>query len=120
MATYKGTSLGYIRSETQTKASNLFNTPLPGSDSDQVIVLDLFGMTRTISISGVITGALATLQTFIATMEGYANGQQTIGVFVSNIHATNKNCYIQNFSYTYSTESPSILNYTLDLIEASA
>jgi hypothetical protein len=117
MATLGGTSLGYIRNEQQTKSSNLFNQPMPATDSSGALILDLFGVSRNISISGTVTGSVATIQAFINTLEGYQNGSQAVKSFVSSIHSAAKNVYINNFTWTYAEGKPTILNYTLDLIE---
>ncbi len=52
MATLNGTDLGNIQTENQNKDSSLFNQPVPGTDSDISILLDLFGVIRTVRIEG--------------------------------------------------------------------
>ena len=46
------TSLGTIKSENVTKDAQLFQMPIPLSDSTSAIVLDLFGVNKTIRIDG--------------------------------------------------------------------
>lgn len=118
MVTYNSITLPNVRSETNGKNANLFSTPLPKTDSSGTIVLDLFGVTRTINITGDVTGDTSTLQTFINNFEGLVNGDQTKKTFVSSIHGTNKSCVINSFRYTYSAGNPRILNYELEFIES--
>jgi len=119
MATYNNISLENVRSEENGKSANLFSTPLPATDSSGTIALDLFGVTRTINITGDVTGATATLQTFINNFESLVNGSQTKKTFVSSLHDTNKSCLINSFRWNYSAGNPRILNYTMELIESS-
>lgn len=119
MASVGGVDLGYVRSEENGKSSSLFVQPLPASDSSDSIVLDIFGVTRNINISGVKTGATATLQSFITSMEALQGGSQTSVTFISSIHPTNKTVYVNSFRWTYSSDNSQILNYTLELIEGS-
>lgn len=119
MATLGGNDMGYIRTEENGKVSNLFIQPLPASDSSDAIVLDFFGVTRTINITGVKTGVTATLQSFITTFEALQDGSQTSVTFVSSIHPNNKTVYVNSFRWNYSSVNPNILNYTIELIEGS-
>ena len=110
--------LGRIQSETQTKSSEMFNFPVPVADSNESIVLDLFGVSRRISVTGIITGNLAQLNTFITDIETIKNGTQGGETFVSSLTTfPNKTVYIKNFDWTYSRGSPNKIDYTLELLE---
>ena len=65
MTSVGGVDLGKITNESSTKSSTLFNTPLPFSDSDEALIMDLFGMSRTITVTGYKTGTVADLRTFV-------------------------------------------------------
>lgn len=110
--------LGYIRSESLPKTTDLFNTPLPASDSDELVALDIFGTVRRITISGTITGDMTNLQTFLTNMDSLQDGKQNLMTYTSSIHPTTLNVYITNFNPTYSEAQPTILNYQLELLEA--
>ena len=110
--------LGDVQNETQTKDGNLFQTPMPYSDSDQSILFDLFGMMRTINVDGVITGTDATHVTFINAIETIMNGQQEKSTFISSKTGyANKNVYLNTFSWTVNKADVSKINYSLSMIE---
>ena len=76
MATLNSIDLGDIQIETSAKNSSLFNMPLPLSDSSQSILLDLFGVSRTITVDGIFTGTLTEQGTFITAIEAIQAGNQ--------------------------------------------
>jgi len=121
MATIGGKSLGEIQSEGQAKNSGLFTQPLPVSDSDSTILLDLFGTTRTITIDGVFQhNTKANLVAFVTDIEGLQNGSQTGLTYVGDFITTNKTVLIQDFNWTWSAGSVNRINYSLTLIEGLA
>ena len=120
MATLNGTDLGDIQTESQTKNGQLFQMPLPTQDSSTAILYDFFGMMRTITITGIITGVDATQVTFIDAMEAIANGAQTGLTFVSSKTGfANKTVYIDTFEWTVNKADVRKLHYTLTLIEGA-
>ena len=119
MATISGKDLGDVSSESSTKTSNLFNTPLPFSDSDASLIMDLMGTSRTITISGVKTGTVAELRTFITDIEGLQNGEQSSLTFVSSWTNVNKNVLIQDFTHDKSSADENRVSYTLTLLEGT-
>lgn len=120
MASIGGKELGDIKSESSSKDSGLFNQPLPFSDSDKALIMDLLGTSRTITVDGVKTGVVADLRTFVTDIEGLQNGKQTGLVFVSSWTNVNKNVLIQNFSHTKIEADENKVGYTLSLIEGTA
>ena len=119
-ASIGGKSLGDITSESSTKSSNLFNQPIPFEDSDAALLMDLFGTTRTITITGKKTGAVAALRTFITDIEGLQNGAQSSLTFVSSWTAVNKNVLIQDFTWDKLEADENKVGYTLTLTEGTA
>lgn len=118
-ATIGGKSLGDVSSENSTKTSNLFNTPLPFSDSDASLIMDLMGTSRTITISGVKTGTVAQLRTFITDIEGLQNGEQSSLTFVSSWTNVDKNVLIQDFTHDKTGADENRVSYTLTLLEGT-
>ena len=96
MATLGGVDLGTVKSESHTKDGSLFNQPLPGSDSNEAILIDIFGVSRTINISGVKADTAANITIFIAAMEALIAGNQVEHTFVSSI-TSNKTVFVDNF-----------------------
>ena len=119
MATIGGKSLGTIKSESSTKSSNLFNMPMPFSDSDEALIMDLMGVSRTITISGSKTGVIADLRTFITDIEGLQDGDQSALTFVSSWTNVNKTVLIQDFTHDKINADESKVDYNLVLIEGS-
>ena len=119
VASIGGVSLGDISSESSTKSSNLFQFPMPLSDSDEAILMDIFGTSRTITVDGVKVGAVATLRTFIEAIETIQNGQQSGSTFISSWTNSNKTVLIQDFTHTKSQADESKVGYTLTLTEGS-
>lgn len=121
MATLDGNDLGRIQTESQNKDSSLFNQPLPGSDSSTSILLDLFGVTRTISIDGIKSGTATVLNTFITTIEALIGGGQSGVTFVSSLSTfANKTVFVSSFDWNYVKGDPNKISYSLQLTEGAA
>ena len=120
MTSIGGKSLGDVSSESSTKSSNLFNQPLPFSNSDAALIMDLMGTNRTITVNGKKTGTVAQLRTFITDIEGLQTGSQSSLTFVSSWTNVNKNVLIQDFSWDKAEGDESKVNYTLTLLEGTA
>jgi len=113
-------SLGDVSSESSTKSSNLFNQPIPFSDSDQSLIMDLMGTGRTITVTGVKTGTIAQLRTFVIDIEGLQNGSQSSLTFVSSWTNVNKSVLIQDFTHDKASGDENKVNYVLTLLEGTA
>jgi len=120
MPTLNGTDLGKVTLESPTKESGLFIQPLPLTDSDKALLMDILGTNRTINITGEFTGTKSQIQTFIAAIEALQNGNQGSGfTYVSDLWP-NKTVLIQTFSAEWQEANTNSLPYTLTLIEGSA
>jgi len=93
--------------------------PMPLSDSDKALLLDIFGTTRTITISGFKTGAVADLRTFVTDIEGIMDGSQASSDFVSSWTNVTKKVLIKEFSHDKLAADETKLSYTLTLIEGT-
>ena len=121
MSTLNGTNLGRIQKETQNKDSSLFNMPLPGSDSNLSILLDLFGVLRTISIEGIKADSAANINTFITTIEALIAGGQSGVTFVSSLSTfSNKTVFVKSFTWNFVKGDPNKISYSLELMEGAA
>lgn len=119
MTSIGGVDLGVVTSETSSKDSNLFNQPLPFADSDEALLMDLFGTSRTITVDGVKTGVVADLRTFIVNIEAVQNGAQSGSTFVSSWTNVNKTMVIESFQHTKVEADESKISYTLVLKEGT-
>ena len=119
MATLNDIDLGSIQNEEQNKDSGIFQQTLPRSDSNEAVLLDLFGCFRTITITGIFDGTEAEQRTFIGQIDTIENGQQDSSTFVSSLITSpaSYKVFIQNFVWTKSAADPSKIDYTLVLIE---
>ena len=98
----------------------MFNQPLPTLDSDKSILLDIFGVSRTITIEGIFPGTLSELNNFINTIQTIADGKQTGVTFVSSLSTfANKKVFVKNFRWSFTKGSPNKINYSLELIEGA-
>lgn len=118
--TIGGKSLGTVTSETSIKSAGLFNMPIPYSDSDAALIMDLMGTSRTITVTGKKNGTVAQLRTFITDIEGLMIGTQASLTFVSSWTNVNKNVLIQDFEHTKDEADESKVNYTITMIEGTA
>ena len=118
MATLAGTDLGIVKREGHTRNSGLFNMPMPLGDSDDALLADLMGTTRTITIDGEFTGNQTAQDAFIDAIEGIQNGNQSSSSFVSDRKGT-FDVIISDFSYTFEEGAITKVNYTLTLIEGT-
>lgn len=120
MATLDGNDLGRIQTESQNKDSSLFNQPLPGSDSSTSILLDLFGVIRTISIDGIKSGTATVLNTFITDIEALIGGGQSGVTFVSSLSTfASKKVFVNSFNWDYVKGDPNKISYSLELTEGA-
>ena len=111
--------MGTVTSESSTKSSGLFNTPMPFSDSDEVLLMDLFGTTRTITVNGIKDGTVSELRTFIGNIENLQRGEQNSLTFVSSWTNSNKTVLIQDFTHDKEAADENRVSYTLTLTEGS-
>ena len=121
MASIGAIDLGEVQSERQNKNSQLFQMPVPTQDSDEAVLFDLFGMLKTITISGIITGTDATHVSFIENIEGIMNGSQTGSAFESSKTGLSSiTVYIDNFEWSVNKADVSKIDYTLTLIQGAS
>lgn len=120
MTSINSVDLGTVTNEKSKKTSNLFQQPIPYSDSDAALLMDLFGVSRVITITGFKTGAVADLRTFVENIEALQNGEQDGMTFVSSWTNSNKTCLIEDFEHDKDQADENKVNYTLTLIEGTA
>ncbi len=111
--------LGAIQSEEQSKDSGLFQFPRPRADSNLAVLLDIFGVMKTITLTGIIEGTVAEQNTFIAAINAISDGEQISSTFTSSqtTSPANIKVFIQNFRWTKQASDVNKLEYTLTLLE---
>ena len=108
--------IGQITNEKVNKDSQLFQQPLPGSDSSSTIVLDLFGAAKTITVDGEFY-TIASFTTFIGELEGLVNGSQTHYHWASDVTGTTINVCVLSVSWQYVGGEPTHIAYTINMIQ---
>ena len=116
MATLNSIDLGDIQNENQNKSAGLFNTPLPYSDSDESLIADLFGASKSVTISGIFVGANKTqVASFVESIESLNNGQQSGVTFQGDLLSSGITVLIDNFDWNYQKANVNSVEYTLTL-----
>lgn len=125
MTSYSLTGLvgmGTVTNESSTKDSGLFQTPMPYADSDDAIMLDMFGASRTITVSGVFAtgdGSYSTNALAIAALDALINGQQTSKTFVSGKSGSSYTVLVQSVEWKSDEGDVNKVTYTIVLTEGS-
>lgn len=115
------TDIGVVISEEHSKDSGLFQMPMPGSNSSAAFLLDIFGASKTITISGKYSGTAGNIQTFITWLEGLVNGNQT----TTKVFHTDKassgdyNVYVMSVSWKSEEGAPLLVEYTIQMMEGA-
>lgn len=117
--TLNGLSLGNVSTISGTKSANLVPLSFAGQDSDQTELFDMFGVTRTLTISGTFTGtSYSSIKTDIEAIEALISGAQTSTVnFVSDEMGT-VTVMVNTFDYTWNVPSNNAA-YTITLLEGT-
>ena len=119
MTSIGGVDLGEVTTESSNLNANLFVQALPLSAEDETLLLDLFGTSRTINVSGQKTGTVAELRTFIENIEALINGDQSGMTFVSSWTNDNKTVLIADFTHDKTEADENRVKYTITLIQGS-
>lgn len=117
------TNLGTVRSETRSKDAQLFQQPMPGQDSSNALVLDVFGVTGEIKIKGDYTSDEGSISTFIAFLNGLVGGSQKQKHYVSdkwNPIVGYYGVYIQDVNISAEEAGVNKVNYEISMIEAQS
>ena len=67
-----------IQNMKRTTESQTWEILIPTQGPETVVVLDMMGTKRTIIISGIVTGTVTQLDSFVNNLEGFMNSQQYI------------------------------------------
>ncbi len=108
------------------KESQTWEIPIPTSGSNAVIVIDLMGTKKTLMISGITTGTVTQIDSFINALEGFLNSQQYLlaasGLtFVAERPAsTSLTVILKSFDWEYNAGVVNKLEWTLSLIEGNS
>ena len=113
-------SLANIRNERSNKDAQLFQMPLPRTDSNQTLVLDLFGTIRTITIDGTFTTADGTISTFISQLDALISGSQTTKVFHSDKSGVNYNVIVTSVDWRSGEGEVNKVDYSISMIQTRA
>ena len=122
--TLNGQNLGNIQGEDSQKSSQLFQMPMPGNDSTQAYLQDLFGVIRTISLKGVwaagdTQGSINSIASFITFLDGLVNGVQSSIVYHSGKSGQSYNVLVDSVRWSSQEGDLNKLDWEINLIEGS-
>jgi hypothetical protein len=113
-------TLGTVNKESHTKDAQLFQMPMPVSDSSSAIVIDLFGVSNTIELGGVYVGTNSSdVQSFVAALEALCNGNQSGQTFTSEKRSATYKVYVSSVNWDAEEGAPLVINYTINMIEGA-
>ena len=119
MATINSLDLGSVRSENTSKSANIFLMAMPGSDSDNAFGLDLFGVTKTITLQGTYTTSNGVIATFIGNIEALVDGAQTTNTFTSDKTGQTYNVLVNTVTWNGEEAGQNKVDYTIELYEVA-
>ena len=116
------TTLPNIQSDKVKSSSGIQPIPLPESESNEALLIPLLGPLTTITISGVATGSVSTLQTFIAKLEKWITDGGKLSVanvtYVSTLNGT-FSVRVSGGDWSWDKGNPNILPYFLEMFEGT-
>jgi hypothetical protein len=110
--------LGTVQGVSSDKNSQLFQTPMPGSDSSDAFVLDIMGAARNIKVNGIFTGTEAECVTFIGQLDGLITGTQSSRTFTCDI-SKSYTVFVLDVHWEYHNGVVGKVDYSISLMEAS-
>ena len=113
-------SLEPVTSEESAKDSGLFFMPMPVSDSNGALMIDIFGAQRTFNIQGTLVSDATTIANFCNQLDGLANGSQNVKVYHSDKSNNNYNVLVNSVKWTSEAGAPTKVEWQLELMEGSS
>jgi len=111
--------LGIVQDEEPIKDAQLFHFPLPRKDSSDAILQDLFGVTKTLRLSGTFSGTKAQIKTFADALLALVNGAQVSQTYTSDTVTNTIKVFIQRVSYKYAEGAVQMVKYEINMIEGA-
>lgn len=109
------TSMGTVTSEEITKNAGLFKMPIPMGNSNDNIILDLFGASMSIVVQGKYCASDGTIATFISQLEALTINQTSTKAYHSDKANANYNCYVDTVSWNSIEAGVNYVEYTINL-----
>lgn len=108
------------------KESQTWEILIPTENSNATVVIDLMGTKKTLMISGITTGTVTQIDSFINALEGFMNSQQYIlaasGLTFTSDRpvGTSLTVICKSFSWEYSAGIINKLEWTISLIQGNS
>ncbi len=121
-ATYGNPQIQNMKS---TKESQTWEILIPTEDSNKAVVIDLMGTKKTLVISGITTGTVTQIDSFINNLEGFMNSQQYLlaasGLtFTADRPAsTSYTVIMKSFDWEYFSGAVNKLEWSMSLMQAN-
>jgi hypothetical protein len=109
------------------KQGTLDENPIPASDSDGTFVIDINGVTKTITLAGFLTeaatsrtstGSVLTIEDQITWLLTLVDGAQ-MGYTFNSTYQTNKTVYCRRASFDENAGQAALVPFTLEFVEGS-
>jgi hypothetical protein len=108
--------------EHQDKDSGLFQMPMPGSDSSSQILIDIFGTTRTIKLTGRFSlgdTGYASVAAFIVALDTLNNGAQTSRTYHSDKSGLDYQVLVTSASWDAEEADVNSVPYEINMVEGA-
>lgn len=115
------TTMGKIKSESWTKDAGLFQMPMPASNSDSQILLDIFGTSLNLNIKGTFINGMSskTCSQFIGELYALVDGAQTAKTYESEMYGTSIIGLVTSVTWDTEAGNPNTVEYTITLTQGS-
>ncbi len=108
------------------KESPTWEILIPTSNSNATVVIDMMGTKKMLTISGITTGTVTQIDSFINGLEGFLNSQQYL-LAASGLTftadrptGTSLTCILKSFDWEYSAGTVNKLEWTLSLVQGNS
>ncbi len=116
------TTLPNIQSDKLKSSNGLTPIPLPDSDASEAILIPILGPLTNLTVNGIATGSVSTLQTFITKMKKWiADGGKISKDNVTYVTTLNGTFSVRvvNGDWSWDKGNPNILPYFLEMVQGT-
>jgi hypothetical protein len=115
-----------IQNMKRTTESQIWKILIPTQGPETVVVLDMMGTERNIIISGITTGTVTQLDSFVNNLEGFMNSQQYIlaasglTLTADRPASTSITVILKSFDWEYDAGIVNKLQWTISMMQANS
>lgn len=117
------TDLGNVQTDGSDESNGLIPITLPESESSEALLIPTTGPSLRFNISGIITGDVSTLRTFIAKARKWISDGGSLSkenlTYNSDLDGSGFSVRAVSFNKNWNAGKPRILTYNLGLVQGS-